>query len=69
MTACKIHRKYQWITLTLSTLNLVLAQKFYFTVDEVTAICKLGLLLKGSHLRIPYPLTQKLETHETKFLP
>ena len=37
----KIHRKYQWITPTLSTLNLVLTRRFYSMVDESTAICRL----------------------------
>ena len=37
----KIHRKYQWLTPTLSTLNLDLNRRFYSTVDESTAICTL----------------------------
>ena len=31
----KIHRKYQRITPTLSTLNLVLTRRFYSTVDDI----------------------------------
>ena len=41
MDDSEIHRKYQWITPTLSTLNLVFTRRFYSTVDESAAICTL----------------------------
>ena len=37
----KIHRKYQQLTPTLLTLNLVLTRSFYSTVDKSLAICTL----------------------------
>ena len=58
----KIHRKYQWITPTLSTLNLVLTRRFYSMVDESTAICRLMSVACANSCEII-----KRETFTTKF--